>query len=146
MDTKDETNADTPNMPSAPAAPKKLKRALKKLASEGEEPVLIFPAILERYATDRMLAMVKMGMMDRIFGYIAVTNKSVHFIRPAMLWDQVRTLPLEKIDDIKYVNEFHTNTLELKAMNGTEKVIFYDDTDGIKFFQYIKKWLKERKS
>ena len=131
---------------SAPNAPKKLKRALKKLASEGEEPVFIFPAILERYATDRMLAMVRMGMMDRIFGYLVVTNKSVHFIRPAMLWDQVRTVPLEKIDDVEYIKEFHSNTLELKAMNGTEKIIFYEETDGIKFYQYIKQWLKERKS
>jgi len=143
MATSDSFNADLPNTSNAP---KKLKRALKKLASEGEEPILIFPAILERYATDRMLAMVRMGMMDRIFGYLVVTNKSVHFIRPAMLWDQVRTAPLEEISDIKYINEFHTNTLELKTPKGAEKVIFYEDTDGIKFYQYIKKWLKERKS
>ncbi|MGA9099408.1 MAG: hypothetical protein WB392_10820 [Methanotrichaceae archaeon] len=149
MDTTDAPNEDTSNTSNAsnaPNAPKKLKRALKKLEAEGEEPVFIFPAILERYATDRMLAMVRMGMMDRIFGYLVVTRKNVHFIRPAMLWDQVRTVPLEKIDDVEYIKEFHSNTLELKAMNGTEKIIFYEETDGIKFYQYIKQWLKERKS
>ncbi len=129
-----------------PEAPKKLKRALKKLANEGEEPVLIFPAILERYATDRMLAMVRMGMMDRIFGYLVVTGKSVHFIRPGALWDQVRTVPLEDLEDVEYIKEFHSNTLEIKTSRGADKVIFYEDTDGIKFYQYIKQWLKERKS
>ena len=129
-----------------PNAPKKLNRALKKLATEGEEPVLIFPAILARYATDRMLAMVRMGMMDKIFGYLVVTNKSVHFIRSGALWDQVRTAPLEEISDIEYINEFHSNTLELMTSKGAEKIIFYEDTDGIKFYQFIKQWLKEKKS
>ncbi len=146
MDTSEAPNADTSNAPNAPNAPKKLKRALKKLASVGEEPLFIFPAILERYATDRMLAMVRMGMMDRIFGYLVVTRKNVHFIRPAMFWDQVRTVPLENVDDVEYLKEFHSNTLELKAMNGTEKIIFYEETDGIKFYQYVKQWLKEKKS
>jgi hypothetical protein len=127
-------------------APKKLQRILKKLAAEGEEPIFIFPAILERYATDRMLAMVRMGMMDRIFGYILVTGKSVHFVRPGILWDQARSVPLDKIDDVEYVNEFHTNTLTLRVGEASEKVIFYEDTEGIKFYRYIRQWLRERKS
>jgi hypothetical protein len=124
-------------------APKKLQRILKKLAAEGEEPIFIFPAILERYATDRMLAMVRMGMMDRIFGYILVSGKSVRFVRPGVLWDQVRSIPLDKIDDVEYVNEFHTNTLTLRIGGASEKVIFYEDTEGIRFYRYIRQWLKE---
>ncbi len=125
--------------------PKKLKRTLKKLAAEGEEPVLIFPAILERYASQQMLAMVRMGMMDRIFGYIVVTGKNVHFVRPGLAWDQVRTVPLDKIDDIEYVNEFHTNTLKLKVGEAAESIIFYEDTEGMKFYRHIKQWLAEKK-
>lgn len=143
MDTTESPNANTSN---AAGESKKLKRALKKLASSGEEPIFIFPAILERYATDRMLAMIRMGMIDRIFGYLVATGKNVHFIRPAMFWDQVRTVPLEEIEDIEYIKEFHSNTLQLKTSRGAEKVIFYEDTDGIKFYQYIKQWLKEKKS
>lgn len=126
-------------------APKKLQRTLKKLAAGGEEPILIIPAILERYATSQMLAMVRMGMMDRIFGYLIVTDKSVHFVRPGLAWDQVRTVPLDKIDAIEYVNEFHTNTLKLKVGEAAESIIFYEDTEGMKFYRHIKRWLAEKK-
>ena len=40
-----------PAYPPLMEIPKKLKRTLKKLEAEGEEPLLIFPALLERYAT-----------------------------------------------------------------------------------------------
>ncbi len=119
-------------------APKKLKRTLKKLEAEGEEPVIIVPAILKRRASEQMLAMVRMGMMDKIFGYIVATKKNMYFIRPGLAWDSVQSVPLEKIDDVEYVNEFHGNTLKLKIGPDTEEVIFYDDTDGIKFYRYIK--------
>lgn len=141
-DTEDSSNPDSSNVINPP---KKIQRALKKLAEEGEEPVLIFPGILERYTTDRMRSMVRMGMIDKIFGYLVATKKSVHFIRPGIMWDQVRTVPLEELDDIEYINEFHYNTLKMKTPIGSENIIFYDDVDGIKFYQYIKQWLKENK-
>ncbi len=119
-------------------APKKLQRTLKKLAAEGEEPVIIVPAILKRQASEQMLAMVRMGMMDKIFGYIVATRKNMYFIRPGLAWDSVQLVPLEKVDDVEYVNEFHGNTLKLKIGPAVEEVIFYDDTDGIKFYRYIK--------
>ncbi|HSD58809.1 MAG TPA: hypothetical protein VLB04_11565 [Methanotrichaceae archaeon] len=119
-------------------APKKLQRTLKKLAAEGEEPVIIAPALLQRHASEQMLAMARMGMMDKIFSYIITTKKNVHFIRPGLMWDSVQSVPLEKIDDVEYVNEFHSNTLKLLIGTAEEKLIFYDDTDGIKFYRYIK--------
>jgi len=120
--------------------PKELKRAVRRLEDEGERPEIIFPALLERYSTERMLAMARIGMGDsqKIFSWLVATKKSVHFIKPGLAWDKVQTVPLEKIDDVEYVNEFHYNTLKLKVGDAAEKVIFYDDIDGIKFFQYIK--------
>ncbi|MDD1748600.1 MAG: hypothetical protein LUO89_01870, partial [Methanothrix sp.] len=70
-------------------APKKLKRTLKKLAAEGEDPVIIAPALLQRQASEQMLAMARTGMMDKIFSYIVVTKRNVHYIKPGMMWDRV---------------------------------------------------------
>jgi hypothetical protein len=119
-------------------APKKLKRTLKKLEAAGEEPAIIAPALLHRQASEQMLAMARIGMMDRIFSYIVATNKNVHYIKPGLVWDKVQSIPLEKIDDVEYVNEFHSNTLKLKIDEASEKIIFYEDTDGMKFYRYIK--------
>jgi hypothetical protein len=120
--------------------PKKLQRTLKKLEATGEEPVLILPALLERHATQRMLAMARIGMGDgqKIFSWLMVTNKSVHFIRPGLAWDRVQTVPLDKIEDVDYMNEFHANTLRIRVGGFVENIVFYEDTDGIKFYQYIK--------
>jgi hypothetical protein len=127
--------------------PKKLHRTMKKLEATGEVPVLILPALLERYATQRMLAIARIGMGDnqKIFSWLVVTNKSVHFIRPGLAWDRVQTVPLDKIEDVEYVKEFHTNTLRIKVGGLAENIVFYEDIDGIKFYQYIKnsQW-KER--
>ncbi|OPY52671.1 MAG: hypothetical protein A4E48_01078 [Methanosaeta sp. PtaU1.Bin060] len=118
--------------------PKKLQRTVKKLAAAGEEPIMIAPAILKSQATDQMLAIARMGMMDRVLGYLVTTKKSVHFVRPGIAWDRVQTVPLEMIDDVEYVEEFHSNTLKLKVGERAESIIFYDDKDGIAFYRYIK--------
>lgn len=120
--------------------PKKLRRALKKLEAEGEEPLLIFPALLERYATQQMLAMTRIGMGDdqKIFSWLVVTRKNIHFIRTGIMWDRVQSVPMDKIEDVEYVQEFHNNTLRLKVGGAAEKIVFYEDVDGIKFYQYIK--------
>jgi len=127
--------------------PKKLERAIKKLEAEGEEPVLIFPALLERFAAEQMKAMVRIGMGDdvRIFSYMVVTDRNVHFISPGMIWDKVRSVPLDKVDGIEYVNEFHNNTLKLKVGGTSEPILFYNDVEGVKFYQHIKKYLESRK-
>ena len=126
--------------------PKKLQRMLKKIESEGEEPVLIFPALLERYATEQMKAMTRIGMGDdrKIFSWLVATRKNVYFIRTGIMWDRVQTVPLDKIEDVEYVKEFHTNTLRLKVVEAAENIVFYEDVDGIKFYQYIKnqQWLE----
>jgi hypothetical protein len=123
---------------SNPEVPKKLQRTVKKLAAAGEEPILIAPAILKSQASDQMLAIARMGMMDKVLGYLVTTKKSVHFVRPGIAWDRVQTVPLEKIDGVEYVDEFHSNTLKLKVGERAESLIFYDDKDGIRFYQYIK--------
>lgn len=138
---KDETlageSAEVEAKAQAPA-PKKLQRTLKKLAAEGEEPVIIAPALLQKYATEQMLAMARMGMMDKVFSYIIATKNNLHLIRPGLMWDSVQSIPLEKIDDVEYVNEFHNNTLKLLIGEASETLIFYDDMDGIKFYRYVK--------
>lgn len=121
-----------------PEVPKKLNRMVKKLLKAGEEPVLIAPALLHSQASETMLAIARMGMLDKTLGYLVTTRKNVHFVRPGFAWDSVQTMPLEKIDDVEYVAEFHTNTMKLKFGEKAEKIVFYDDLDGIRFYQYIK--------
>jgi hypothetical protein len=125
--------------------PGKLKRTAKKLEAEGDEPMLIIPAIVQRYASEQMMAMVRMGMLDKIFGYLLVTRKNIHFIRPGLMWDKVQSIPLDQVTDIEYIREFTTNTLKLKVGEQAENIIFYEDVDGIKFYQYVKfkRWKEE---
>ena len=118
--------------------PKKLNRTVKKLAAAGEKLVQIAPAILQSKASEQMLAIARMGMLDKVLGYLVTTDKNVHFVRPGIAWDSVQTVPLDVIDDVLYENEFHNNTLKIKVGERAEKIIFYDDMDGIKFYQYIK--------
>ena len=118
--------------------PKKLNRTAKKLAAAGEKLVQIVPAILESRASQQMLSIARMGMLDKILGYLVTTDKNVHFVRPGIAWDSVQTVPLDVIDDVVYENEFHNNTLKIKVGERAEKIIFYDDMDGIKFYNYIK--------
>jgi hypothetical protein len=54
------------------------------------------------------------------------------------MWDKVQTVPMDKIEDVEYVQEFHNNTLRLKVGGASENIVFYEDLDGIKFYQYIK--------
>lgn len=130
---------------SGPTVPKKLNRLVKKLLKAGEEPVLIAPALLHSQATDTMLAIARMGMLDKTLGYLVTTRKNMHFVRPGFAWDSVKMVPLEMIDDVQYVDEFHTNTMKIKVGERAEKIVFYDDLDGIRFYQYVKqkKWQDE---
>jgi hypothetical protein len=124
--------------------PKKLRRMVNKLAEASEDPVQIVPAILQSRASSQMQSIARMGMLDKILGYLVTTNKNVHFVRPGLAWDSVQTVALEKIEDVEYVDEFHSNTMSLKVGGAAEKIIFYDDKDGIRFYQYVKykQWQK----
>jgi hypothetical protein len=124
--------------------PKKLNRTAKKLAAAGETLVQIAPAILESKASKEMLAIARMGMMDKILGYLVTTDKNVHFVRPGLAWDSVQTVPLDVIDDVLYVDEFHNSTLKIKVGERAESIIFYDDMEGIRFYHYLKnrQWKK----
>jgi len=123
--------------------PKKLKRTAKKLASVGERLVQIAPALLHSRASEQMLTFARMGMLDKVLGYLVTTDRNVHFVRPGIAWDSVQTVPLDVIDDVEYVNEFHNNTLKIKVGEKAEKITFYDDKDGIQFYQHLKKMKKK---
>lgn len=119
--------------------PGKLKRTAKKLAAAGESLVRIAPALLHSRASEQMLTIARMGMLDKVLGYLVTTDKSIHFVRPGIAWDSVQTVPLDVIDDVEYVNEFHNNTLKIRVGEKAEKITFYDDQDGIWFYRYLKK-------
>ena len=118
--------------------PRKLNRTARKLAEAGESLVQIAPAILHSKASEKMLAIARMGMLDKVLGYLVTTNKNMHFVRPGIAWDSVQTVPLDVIDDVEYVKEFHTSTLKIKVGEKAEMIIFYEEMDGIKFYHYIK--------
>jgi len=124
--------------------PKKLRRTARKLAAAGEGLVQIAPAILHSKASEQMLAIARMGMLDKVLGYLVTTDKNVHFVLPGIAWDSVQTVPLDVIDDVVYETEFHNNTLKIKVGEKAEKIIFYEDLDGIRFYHYIKnkQWQK----
>jgi hypothetical protein len=118
--------------------PKKLNRTAKKLAAAGESLVQIAPALLHSRASEQMLAIARMGMLDKVLGYLVTTDKNVHFVRPGIAWDNVQTVPLDVIDDVEYVNEFHNNTLKIRVGERAEKITFYDDLEGIRFYNFLK--------
>jgi len=118
--------------------PRKLNRTARKLAEAGESLVQIAPAILHSKASEKMLAIARMGMLDKVLGYLVTTDKNMHFVRPGLAWDSVQTVPLDVIDDVEYVKEFHTSTLKIKVGEKAEMIIFYEEMDGIKFYHYIK--------
>jgi hypothetical protein len=119
--------------------PGKLKRTARKLAAAGESLVQIAPALLHSRASEQMLAIARVGMLEKVLGYLVTTDKSVHFVRPGIAWDSVQTVPLDLIDDVEYVDEFHNNTLKIRVGEKAEKITFYEDQDGIEFYRYIKK-------
>ncbi|HNX10283.1 MAG TPA: hypothetical protein PKL29_09215 [Methanothrix sp.] len=124
--------------------PSKLKRTARKLAAAGEEIVQIAPAILHSRASEQMLSIARMGMLDKVLGYLVTTDRNVHFVRPGLAWDSVQTVPLNVIDGIEYVDEFHNCALKIKVGEKAETITFYEDMDGIWFYQLIKKKLQKK--
>ena len=131
---------------SGPVVPKKLGRIARKLTAAGEQLVLIAPAILHSQASEQMLAIARIGKLDKILGYLVTTDKNVYFVRPGIAWDSVRTVPLNVITGVEYVDEFHTNTLKLLVAERAEKIIFYEDMDGIKFYKHMQQLMHKDKA
>ena len=131
---------------SDPLVPKKLGRIARKLTAAGEQLVLIAPAILHSQASEQMLAIARIGKLDKILGYLVTTDKNVYFVRPGIAWDSVRTVPLNVITGVEYVDEFHTNTLKLLVGERAEKIIFYEDMDGIRFYKHMQQLMHKDKA
>ena len=131
---------------SDPLVPKKLGRIARKLTAAGEQLVLIAPAILHSQASEQMLAIARIGKQDKILGYLVTTDKNVYFVRPGIAWDSVRTVPLNVITGVEYVEEFHTNTLKLLVGERAEKIIFYEDMDGIRFYKHMQQLMHKDKA
>ena len=131
---------------SDPLVPKKLGRIARKLTAAGEKLVLIAPAILHSQASEQMLAIARIGKLDKILGYLVTTDKNVYFVRPGIAWDSVRTVPLNVITGVEYVDEFHTNTLKLLVGERAEKIIFYEDMDGIRFYKHMQQLMHKDKA
>ncbi|NYT02801.1 MAG: hypothetical protein GKC10_08630 [Methanosarcinales archaeon] len=125
--------------------PKRLQKTLDKMATGGDPPVLVVPALLQRYSTERQMAMARLGMEDtRVESWLVATGKNIHFVRSGILWDKVQSIPLHTLTGVDYVDEFHNNALKLRVGEAAEKVIFYDDLDGVKFYRLMKDVLKDR--
>ncbi|MCX8207000.1 MAG: hypothetical protein N3G75_04115 [Methanothrix sp.] len=125
-------------MPGSEEPPRKLRRTLEKLAKEGERVQLVYPALLERHCDRNTLALARLGGNVRISSWVVVTDKNLHFVRAGILWDSVQSIPLERITDIEYVDEFHTNTIKIRVGELSENLVFYDELEGIRFYQYMK--------
>ncbi len=118
--------------------PRRLRRTLEKLAKEGESTLFVYPALLERYCDRNTLALARIGGDLKISSWVVVTDKCLHFVRAGILWDSVRSIPLESITDIEYVDEFHTNTIKVRVGELSENIVFYDELEGIRFYKYMK--------
>jgi len=132
----DELQANT--MPGSGEHSRKLRRTLDKLAKEGENVQLVYPALLERHCDRNTLALARLGGDVRISSWVIVTDKNLHFVRAGILWDSVQSIPLDRITDIEYVDEFHTNTIKIRVGELSENLVFYDELEGIRFYQYMK--------
>lgn len=130
-----------------PDAPKRLRRTLEKLAREGDVAIYAFPALLERYCDRQTMAMARLGdAAPRMASWVVITGKNVHFVRAGMFWDSVQSIPIEKVTGMEYVEEYHTNTIKIRVGDLSENIIFYEDVDGVKFYQHLRRIMCEQKS
>jgi len=120
--------------------PKRLLKALERLEKEGEKVVYVFSAMPRRYMDERSAAMARVGALDekKMSSWVVVTEENLVFIRTGLVRNRVDKFPLDKIEDVEYVDEFQDNTLKIRVSGGAENVRFYDDVDGIRFYQHMK--------
>ena len=126
--------------------PKRIRKALEKLVQAGEVPVLVFPAVPQRYQDEKAKAFARIGAFDeaKISSWIAATEREIVFVRSGILRNRVDRFPLASVTGIEYVKEFQDNTLKIRIGGAAEDVRFYHETDGIQFYQHVKDVLDEQ--
>jgi len=126
--------------------PKRILKALEKLEQAGEVPVLVFPAVPQKYQDEKAKAFARIGAFDesKISSWIVATEREVVFIRSGLLRNRIDRFPLSDVTGIEYVKEFQDNTLKIRIGGAAEDVRFYHETDGIQFYQHVKDVLEER--
>jgi len=121
--------------------PKKLRKTLKRFVQEeGATVNLVLPALPRRHMDERSLAMIRLGMFDesKISSWLVTTDEDLIFIKIGFIKNRVERFPLDSISDVEYVREFQDNTLKIIIGDAAEVVRFYDERDGIVFYQFMK--------
>lgn len=121
--------------------PKKLRKTLKRFVQEeGATVNLVLPALPRRHMDERSLAMIRLGMFDesKISSWLVTTDEDLIFIKIGFIKNRVERFPLDNISDVEYVREFQDNTLKIIIGDAAEVVRFYDERDGIVFYQFMK--------
>ncbi len=126
--------------------PKRIGKALEKLEQAGEVPLMVFPAVPQRYQDEKAKAFARIGAFDeaKISSWIVATEREVVFVRSGLLRNRIDRFPLSGVTGIEYVKEFQDNTLKIRIGGAAEDVRFYHETDGISFYQHVKAALEER--
>jgi hypothetical protein len=126
--------------------PKKIRKALVGLEQAGEPPVMALPAVPRRYQDEKAMAFARIGAFDevKISSWIVVTEKNLIFVRSGLLRNRMDRFSLDGITGIEYVKEFQDNTLKIRIGEAAEAVRFYHETDGIRFYSYMKDVLEKR--
>lgn len=118
--------------------PKRVQKVLDRLSNQGEEPVYAFPAIPQSYRDESQMAFARIGVVEKANTWIIVTKKKMLFVRVGLVKNYERSIPLESVTDVEYVDEYHNNTLKLKVGERAEQIIFFEDVDGVKLYRYVK--------
>ena len=118
--------------------PKRVQKVLDRLSRDGEEPVYAFPAIPQSYRDESQMAFARIGIVEKANTWIILTRKRMLFVRVGLVKNYERSIPLESVTDVEYVDEYHNNTLKLKVGERAEQIIFFEDVDGVKLYRYVK--------
>jgi hypothetical protein len=128
-----------------PDTPKRIQKVLARLIKEGEEPIMAFPAIPQRYRDQRQMDLARVGVMEKASTWLVVTGERILIVRMGTIKNYEASIPLESLTDIEYIDEFHNNTLKLKMGEKAEPIVFFDEAEGMRFYRFVKKreWQKK---
>ncbi len=127
--------------------PKRIRKALVNLEQAGEVPVLVFPAVPQRYQDEKAKAFARVGAFDeaKISSWIVATEREIVFVRSGLFRNRIDRFPLSSVTGIEYVKEFQDNTLKIRIGDAAEDVRFYHETDGIRFYQHVKSAIEKKR-